>query len=255
MDTRGGGGGGGESHLVSLSDETNALGSAFLFLERADSSSPAPKPEVPCPGYERRERVGASQCVRVRPRGVEKSCVCAEVVVGDVRTRRATESRAWTTTGRRRRRRRRRRCRRRCGRSWPSTRLFSASSPSRLLRPSVASGLPTCGRARRDRPRLISLGSGISDGSECRIVLVVRHDRPRRRDAPRSTSGSGSRQAKIAVSTRDRIDECDKRRSIDRPPPIVLSPLLPLLSISIVTGERRFSSSFREKFARAEFYE
>lgn len=45
-----------------------------------------------------------------------------------------------------------------------------------------------------------------SDGSECRIVVVVRHNRPRRRDAPRSISGSGNCQAKIAVSTRDRID-------------------------------------------------
>lgn len=55
------------SLIVSLSDKRrSALGSAFLFLERADSSSPAPKPEVPCPGYGRRER---GQCVRVRPRG------------------------------------------------------------------------------------------------------------------------------------------------------------------------------------------
>lgn len=42
---------------------------------------------MPCPGYERRER---GQCVRVRPRGVER-VLCAEVVVGDVRTRRNRE--------------------------------------------------------------------------------------------------------------------------------------------------------------------
>lgn len=203
-----------------------------------------------------RLRVGASQCVRVRPRGVGKSCVCAEVVVGDVRTRRATESRAWTTTGRRRRRRRRRRCRRRCGRSWPSTRLFSASPPGRLLRrPSVASGLPTCGRARRDHPRLIPPGSGKSDGSECRIVLVARHDRPRRRDAPRGTSGSGSRRAKTPSRRgigSTNVTSVDRSISSDRPrSPFSLSCRFSL-SLENVGGKpsRRMSHFERNLLAR-----
>lgn len=166
--------------VVSLSDEMwtrSRLGSAFLFLERADSSSPAPKPEVPCPGYERRER---GQCVRVRPRGAER-VFCARKSLSE-RCAYATESRAWTTTtGRRRATVDLAILRRDRYRSSPRLR-FVASGPPRA-------------------PRSTAIDLSPSE-SECRIVVVVR-----RRDAPRSFCGSGNCQAEIA--------ECHQAASID----------------------------------------
>lgn len=223
-----------------------AAAAASLSLRRDDArrsvrrfyswSGPTPRLRLPsrrCHAPATSDGSQASACESVRA-DVER--VRAEVVVvGDVRTRRATESRAWTTTGRRRRRRRRR-CRRRgrAKRARPSTRFFSATG---LGSSSVASGPPARGRVRRDHPRLIShpgigrirnVGWLLSYGTLVRGV-ATRREAPPEAEVARLRSPSRRGIGSTNVTGIDRLRELSSS----------LSLCLLFLSILIVTGERR----------------
>lgn len=213
MDMRGGG----ESHLASLSPRRTRSVRRFYSWSGPTPRLRLPRCHVPATGWCEPVRASPSARCRevVRVRG-SRCRRCAYATRDGIESVDDDRTPPTTTT--------------------PPTQLIVDATPR------VSPGSPPPPTVRRFRssdlrPRSSAIDPRVdrTDGSECRIGMSDPC-----RDAPRGTSGSGSRRAKTP-SRRGIGSNCDKRRSIDRLRSSSISSL-PLSSIFIVAGERRWKT-------------